>query len=291
MIFSGGRGCRFVVVLFCAACTATRSSPPPVSVPAPPSPINPAPTTVIPGPGAWSFRYQPGITGYQIARSATITRLDTTGNAELSTNTSHEVVTLDSADTGVSFVGVVDGFTTTTQGLIGPVQPAPLPVQLSGSFTPTGLTISNQPSGEKCNPVHSVLFSDLYNLLVPFPQQLSAGMRWTDSVEIRGCPAGVPTVSHTTRVFTVAGEARYDGQPTLMIQRVDTTRADGEGGLQQHRVLIDAHGTGTAIYYLDVPSGRIVHLTVDQSLTLGVTASNRQYQLKQDSKQDFAIVR
>lgn len=291
MISSGRRELWLVVVVCTVACTATRSSPPPVSVPAPPSPINQAPTPVVPGPGAWSFRYQPGTIGYQVARSATIARLDTAGNTELSTNNSHEVVTLDSTDLGVTFVGVVDSFTTTTQGPIGAVQSVSLPVQVSGSFTPVGLTIGSQLSGEKCNPVHSVLFADLYNLLVPFPQQLLAGMTWTDSVEIRGCPAGVPTLSHTTRSFTVAGEATYDGQPAVMVQRIDSTRAEGDGGLQQHRVLIDARGTGTAVYYLDISSGRIVHLTVSQTLTLGVTASNRQYQLKQDSKQEFTKVR
>jgi hypothetical protein len=185
----------------------------------------------------------------------------------------------------------VDSFTTTTQGLIGPVQPTQLPVQVSGSFTPGGLTINSQSPGEKCNPVHSVLFADLYNLLVPFPQQFSPGFSWTDSVEVRGCPAGVPTLSHTTRSFTVAGEVTYDGRPAVVVQRVDTTHAQGEGGLQQHRVSIDVHGTGTAVYYLDVASGRIMHLTTNQTLLFGVTASSRQYHLKQDSKQEFGIVR
>ena len=171
------------------------------------------------------------------------------------------------------------------------MQPTQLPVQISGSFTPSGLIINSQTLSEKCNPVHSVLFADLYNLLVPFPQQLSPGFGWTDSVEVRGCPAGVPTLSHTTRVFTVAGEVTYDGHPAVMLQRVDTTLAQGEGGLQQHRVSIDARGTGTAVYYLDVAGGQIIHLTTNQTLTLGVTVSSRQYQLKQDSKQEFGIVR
>jgi hypothetical protein len=291
MIFQGRHERLFFGIIFSVACTTTQSSPPPASAPAPTPPTGQPPAPIVPGAGAWSFRYQPGIAEYQVARSATITRLDTAGNAELSTNTSHESVTLDSTDLGVNFVGVVDGFTATTQGLIGPVQPTQLPVQISGSFTPSGLTISSQTPSEKCNPVHSVLFADLYNLLVPFPQQLSPGFSWTDSVEVRGCPAGVPTLSHTNRVFTVAGEVTYDGRPAVMVQRVDTTRAEGEGGLQQHRVSIDAHGTGTAGYYLDVASGRIMHLTTNQTLLLGITASGRRYQLKQDSKQEFGIVR
>jgi hypothetical protein len=291
MILSARFERLFVVVFFSTACATTRSSAPPVAVPTPATPVEQTSPPVISRSGVWSFKYQPGITGYQVIRNATIARSDTTGNTELSTNTSHEVLTLESADLGVNFLAVIDSFATTTQGMIGPVQPAPLPVQVSGSFSNSRLAISNEPPGEKCNPVQSVLFADLYNLLIPFPQQLSAGMSWTDSVEIRGCPAGVPTLSRTTRTFTVAGETTYDGQPALMIQRIDTTQAEGEGGLQQHRVLIDAQGTGTAAYYLDVPSGRIVHLTVNQTMTLGVTASNRKYQLKQNSKQEFATAR
>jgi hypothetical protein len=291
MTFSSRLERLFFGIVFLTACTTAPSSSPPASIPAPTSPIDQVPPPMVPAAGAWAFRYQPGIAGYQVARSATITRLDTVGNAGLSTNISHELVTLDSTDLGISFVGVVDSFTTTTQGLIGPVQPTELPVRVSGTFTPSGLTISSQTQSDKCSPAHSVLFADLYNLLVPLPQQLSPGIGWTDSVEVRGCPAGVPTSSRTTRVFTVAGEATYDGRPAVMLQRVDTTRAQGEGGLQQHRVSIDAHGTGSAVYYLDVASGRIIHLTINQTLTLGVTTSSRQYKLRQDSKQEYGLLR
>jgi hypothetical protein len=291
MIVSGRRERLFFGIVFSVACSTPRSSAPPTSTPAPASPIGQISPPTVPAVKTWSFRYQPGIAGYQVARSAIITRLDTAGNAELSNNASHELITLDSTDLGANFVGVVDTFTTTTQGLIGPVQPIQLPIRVSGSFTPSGLTIGSQAPDEKCNPVHSVLFADLYNLLVPFPQQLSPGVNWTDSVEVRGCPAGIPTLSLTTRTFTVAGEVAYDGRPAIMVQRVDTTHAQGEGGLQQHRVSIDARGTGTAVYYLDIASGRILHLTTSQTLTLGVGASNRHYQLKQDSKQEFGIVR
>ncbi len=276
---------------FPIACATTRSSPTPIPVSEPSSPTNQVPLPTTSNAGPWSFKYQPGVINYRIARSATIVRSDTAGNAELSTNTSHELITLDSTESGIGFVSVVDSFATTTQGLIGPAQATPLPVQISGSFVPRGLTLTDQPTNERCSPVHSLLYSDLYNLLVTFPQQLSPGLIWKDSVEIRGCPAGIPTLSYTTRSYAVTGEVTYEGRPVVMVQRVDTTRTQGDGGLQQHRVLIDAHGTGTAIYYLDVSTGRIMHLTINQTLTLGVTASSRQYQLKQDSKQEFEIVR
>jgi hypothetical protein len=91
-------------------------------------------------------------------------------------------------------------------------------------------------------------------------------------------------------VYIVSGNASYEGHPVLVVLRTDTTRAKGEGGLQQHRISIDATGTGTALYYIDVESGRIVRLTVDQLLNLDITVSARQSQFKQNSKQDFQIV-
>ncbi len=290
MNFSAGNRCVLLGVGLVVACAPMRSSNPPTPIAIPPSPGNQLPTVAVPGAGLWVFKYQPGSAGYQISRTATIARIDTVGQTEVSTNASHELITLDSTDVGIDFVVVIDGFTTTTQGLIGPVQPAQLPVQISGSFTPSGLNLRNS-AGEKCSPVHSAVFSDLYNLFVVLPQPLAAGTRWTDSVDIRSCPAGVPALSHTVRMFTVAGETTYDGRPVVMVQRADTTIAQGEGGLQQHRLSIDAHGTGTAVYYLDVASGRILHLTVSQTLTLGVVTSSRQYRLKQDSKQDFGLLR
>jgi hypothetical protein len=135
-----------------------------------------------------------------------------------------------------------------------------------------------------------MLVTDLHNLLIALPEQLSTGVSWKDSAEVTGCQAGVPTSAHTTRSYVVSGNASYNGQPVLVILRTDTTRAKGEGGLQQHRVSIDATGTGTALYYIDTASGRIVRLTVNQFLDLGVTASARRSQFKQTSKQDFEIV-
>jgi len=135
-----------------------------------------------------------------------------------------------------------------------------------------------------------MLMTDLHNLLIAFPEQLSTGVSWKDSADVQGCQAGIPTTAHTTRSYVVSGSASYEGRPVLVILRTDTTRAKGEGGLQQHRVSIDAAGTGTALYYLDAVTGRVVRLTVNQILALGVTASATRSQFRQNSKQEFQIV-
>jgi hypothetical protein len=135
-----------------------------------------------------------------------------------------------------------------------------------------------------------MLSTDLHNLLIVFPEQLSTGVSWKDSTDVQGCQAGVPTSAHTNRSYVVSGAGSYEGHSVLVIARSDTTRAKGEGGLQQHRVSIDATGTGTALYYLELETGRVVRLTVDQILDLGVTASARRSQFRQNSKQEFQIV-
>jgi hypothetical protein len=229
---------------------------------------------------------------YHISRSAAIESSDPDSihHREISTNVTHELLTLEQADQVIGFTAVVDTFATTTQGQIGPVQSVQLPVQISGSLTDSALTFNSDTATHKCSSTYSMLSTDLHNLLVVFPKQLSGGEGWKDSVDVKGCQAGVPTSAHTTRSYVVSGEVSFEGHPTVLVLRADTIHAIGEGGLQQHRVSIDAIGTGTALYYLDTVTGRIIHLTVDQVLNLGVSASARQFRFKQDSKQDFRIV-
>lgn len=255
-------------------------------------PASPPTPAVVPTSASWSFKYAPGTITYRISRSAAIesSNPDSVHRREISTNTTHEILTLEPTDQATNFTAVVDTFATTTQGLIGPVQPVQLPVHISGSITDSTVTINSEAGSEKCNAIGSMLATDLRNLLITFPGQLSSGVRWRDSTLVNGCQAGIPTSAHTTRSFVVSGEASYEGRSVLLITRADTTRAQGEGGLQQHRVSISATGTGAAVYYLDPIAGRIVRLTVDQIINLGLTTLSGQFQFRQESKQDFRIV-
>ena len=285
------RGWYFLVV-FALACSGVQSSKPGAPSPLPASPAAQPAVPTTPTAGLSSFRYAPGTARYRISRSAAIESLgpDSPTHREISTNITNELLTLEPVDSAINFTALIDTSATTTQGLIGSVQSVQLPVQISGSFSDSALTISPEATGGKCNTVSSMLVTDLHNLLIVFPQQLSTGVTWKDSTDVTGCQAGVQTSAQTTRSYIVSGNASYEGHSVLMILRTDTTRAKGEGGLQQHRVSIDATGTGTALYYIDTTSGRIVRLTLDQVLDLGVTASSKRSKFKQNSKQDFQIV-
>jgi hypothetical protein len=251
------------------------------------------PPTLITSPSAaWTFNHAPGTSHYQISRSAAIeTRTDSTSQREVTTNTTSELITLAPVrDSGVEFTAVIDAFSTTTQGLIGPVQPIRVPVQLSGVVAQDSLTISND-AADRCNPVSSALLSDLHNLLIQFPARISRGQVWRDSLVVSGCQAAVPTALRTTRSYVVLGEALFENRPVVLIQRSDTIHAHGEGAQQQHRLILDAEGTGNAVYFLDTKNGQIVRLTTGQELNLTITTSSKPYRFKQSSRQDFRLTR
>jgi hypothetical protein len=269
---------------------STRTSPPVSPIPALPAP----PVVTSPSASTWTFNYAAGMMRYQVSRSAAIEgHSESAGNSrEISTNVTNELVTLAPAgDSGTSVTAVIDTFSTTTQGLIGPVPSIQLPIQVTGLLTSQSLAISSDSSiTNKCNPVYSILVSDLHSLLTRFPAQFSQGMVWRDSVESTGCQAAIPTTTRTISSYVVSGEASYEGQPVLLVQRTDTVQAHGEGAQQQHPVKLDAGGTGTAVYYLDTKDGRIIRITAGQELNLTITTSARIHQFKQSSKQEFRLV-
>jgi hypothetical protein len=274
-----------LLLYFAVGCSAARSSRPVLLPPSVPPVINPSAVN------SWSFNYAPGAMRYQISRSAAIDgQTDSGNNREISTNITRELVTLTPTEDGaISFTAVIDTFSSTTQGLIGPVQPTSLPVQVTGIFIDSGFTITSDGNSGKCNPVSSAIVSDLHSLLTRFPAPLTRGLVWKDSVSTAGCQAGIPTTSRTTRSFVVSGESVHEGQPVLVVQRTDAIQAQGEGAQEQHSVKLNASGTGNAIYYLDTKAGRLVHLTTGQELTLTITASGKAHQFRQSSRQEFRL--
>ncbi len=272
-----------------AACTASTVPQPGRPIPSPSLP-NPAPIPSAAGP--WTFNYAPGAIAYQVSRTAGIeSQSDSGSHQEISTNTTHELLTLELAGDIIHFTAVIDTSSTTTQGTIGPIQSVPLPVQLSGSFIGDSLIISSDSVAEKCNPISSALSADLHNLLVRFPIQLSQGSSWRDSVELTTCQGMIPTTAHIARSYIILGETAYQGERVILVQRTDSIRAQGEGAQQQHRVTLDASGTGNAIYYMSPKDGRVVRINAGQDLDLAITTSARIHRFKQNSKQEFNFVR
>jgi hypothetical protein len=277
------------LVFLVAACTT--STVPRAGQPTPSSSLpNPVPQPAVAG--SWNFNYAPGSVSYQIVRNAAIESQSDSGiHQEISTNTTHELVTLELAGDTIHFTAVVDTFSTTSHGMIGPTQSVQLPVQLSGTLVGDSLTVSTDSITEKCNPVSSALSADLHNLLVHFPTPLSQGSSWRDSVELKACQGMIPTIARITRLYIVSGESDYQGSPVLVVQRTDTIQAHGEGAQEQHPLTLDANGTGNAIYYVSPKDGRIVRLNTGQHFDLAITVSGKIHRFSQSSKQEFSSVR
>ena len=273
------------LVLFFAGCISSPHNPR-TPEPAP----EPSSAVVAAGaPTSWTFSFAPGLASYRILRSAVIESNDTTPEREISTNLTHESITLQTVGDTVAFIAAIDTFATTTQGMIGAAQAVQLPLQLTGSVTNDSLIISGD-SLSSCIPLRTALITDVHNLLPRLPALLSPNSAWRDSTNFLGCQGSIPTRLRLVRAYKAVATSSYENIPVLVIQRADTIHAEGEGAQQQHRLLFEASGTGNATYYLDASSGRILRLVVDQNLSLTISASGRQRHFRQSTKQEFLLV-
>ena len=275
------------------ACGTPVVQPAPSPIPGPTPPVTENTSHTAP-PGGWNVHFSPGVAAYRTTRTAAIEAPSDSGlHREISSNTTYESISLEGSmvpDTMLITV-IADSFATTTQGRIGSVQPVQLPAKISARLATGSITVDGPAQTVKCDPVASALASDLRNLFPPVPLGLTPGMSWSDSIQTSGCQANIPTVIDLRRVFTVSGETRGQGQPLLIILRTDTIIARGEGSQLQHRIGLQAEGTGHATYSFDPTAGRVTRLTTDQNLILSFTTSAQTIRFRETSQQEFLLLR
>jgi hypothetical protein len=258
----------------------------------PPTPTLPAPGSTIPGARIWSFSYAPGIASYEIRHTATINNLtDSLARQEIVTSLAHEVLTVERVGDTIQLTIAVDSFAISSQPVLGATPSAVLPAHLVGTLTSEGVQLASDTLAGKCDPVASAMRSDLHSLVTSFPPQMSEGMTWTDSVKAEGCQGMIPTIADISRVYRVTGETIFNGTPAIVIERRDSIRAHGEGAQQQHRLIIDAGGNGTALEYLGISDGRVIAITGSQELNITIAMSGQTHRFRQSLKQEIAIQR
>ena len=184
----------------------------------------------------------------------------------------------------VHYTATADSFATASQGQIGNVQQVSLPVQTSGII---GFSAAVDSAVSSCDPVQAALETDVRNLLVAFPQQLTPAQIWRDSVVRLGCYGSIPMRATVVRTFAVIGRTSINGQSAVAIQRTDSITAHGEGRQQQHQLVVDASGTGSATYYLIPDIGRVLRLTTSQDLDFAIRASGRTNRFRESAKEEF----
>ena len=283
-----------LAVSFLLSCSRAPSTSAPRPTPLPTQPVEPAlaPSVDSTSQGPWMFTYHAGRTTYIVRRTATIQRADsissrdTTSKNTTSTNITREAFTFEPGDGGIRITASVDSFTSVPSN---PATPPNLHPQISAVLTADALTIDSHSDTVVCNPINSALTTDTRNLVVAFPDSLTPGLAWKDSVDIRGCQAGIPTSGQVIRSFLVKGELPGQERVALQVIRSDTVHLNGEGGLQRHRVSIHAIGTGTATYYLDVMTGQLFRLEISQVLSVDVITLAGQSQFQQHLDQEFLI--
>jgi hypothetical protein len=278
------------LVLIIGCSRPTRTGP----VPQVPVPVIPAPVPGVQAPQSWSFNYQAGIAAYQIVRNATIESITDSlspGVIDSSSNTAHEVLSLERIGDTTQFTLALDTFATTIPGRAGAPQPTELPVQIKGWMTRDSLIVAADSASSQCNPIKSAAESDLHTLVVQLPVILTPGLTWQDSVDMVGCQSLIPTAIHISRFFRVIGETPSGGAGIVVVERSDSIRAHGEGAQQQHRVVLDATGDGTTLYYLSTSDGRLVRANTDQRLNIGVVTSENAGHFRQTLKQEIALIR
>ena len=276
-----------ILILLLAGCTTARK---PVMGP-PTSPL-PQPVIEVSDNGPWKFAYRSDTILYQISRSAAVeSQTDSGVRREVATNNTHEVVTITVVGDTISYSATVDTFSTATQGLIGSVQQVSLPVQISGAIDSISAVTDSAGPVESCDPVRSSLQSDVRNILINFPAHLSPGLSWRDSTVRMVCYGTIPLKATVIRKFSVVGGTSYDSQRAVAIQRTDSISAHGEGRQQQHRLIIDAVGTGGATYYLSSEQSRVLQLMTTQDIDFAIQTSGRTSHFRESAKEEYSLLR
>jgi hypothetical protein len=278
---------RSILTLLSAACAATHAPQPVPVVPGLPQPANQPRDS-----GPWAFTYRSDTLHYQISRSAVIeSQTDSGIQRGITTNNTHEILSLFVSGDTVHYTATVDTFSTAVQGLIGVVPQVALPVQISGTLDSAVSLLDSAAPALLCEPVQSSLGNDVHNLLTRFPAQLVAGYSWRDSTVRTACYGTIPMSAIVIRRFTVTGRFQYNGQSIIQLQRVDSITAHGEGRQQQHQLTVEATGVGTATYYVSTEQSAPIRLTTDQNLDFLIRGSGRTSHFREAAKGEYSLVR
>ncbi len=118
------------------------------------------------------------------------------------------------------------------------------------------------------------------------PRSFVASATWHDVVNDSSCLGGLPLVSRSTHVYTVAPQAAADpvtGLPAVLISHTSATTMAGSGHRAGHYITLYGSGTGTTEEYYDRRSGLLLSAHTAASLDLDITLSGHVQHLHQQA--------
>ena len=179
----------------------------------------------------------------------------------------------------VRVTGSIDGLRLKGNGRTGQDTDFPFrPFSFSGQIDSGSLSLDSAGGAAfqiitACDSIGLNAVTGLNRNIVVLPRVVSTGMTWTDSSTVPGCSGGIPIQLTAVKSYRVIGETGTPG--TIEIGRNDRVRAVGEGAQGQHRVMIQAAGTGSARILIDRSSGMLSQMEGEQKTDVIVTASGR----------------
>lgn len=174
--------------------------------------------------------------------------------------------------------------------------PAVLPLAFAGHITSGGLTLDSVAGRAiatvtDCeNPGLNQMGVIQRNISIA-PLTLRPGTAWTDSSTVKACSGTIPVELTSVRVYTVAGDAQGAPGGAIVVERSERIRATGEGTQGQHRIGLQATGSGSARLLLEPASG-LLRLAEGESRTaIVIRSSGRQQQFVQTVRERTTRVR
>ena len=276
--------------MVCLSCVAMTGCAPRAPEPPSPVPVTPPPPRVeTPDPRdaplplvSGRFSYAPGTYRYEVvtesairetgdsstsAANVTTTTLMSLRLERLASDSLRATVTIDSV--WAERDSVVPGPDTAVKDSVAPA--APMAFTTIVDAWGTILTIGGPPRTE-CGSADPLLAA-ARDLLVPVPDELVVGARWSDTATVSICRGGVLLTSGAVHDYEVLGSRRdTDGMPLMRLARTTAFTMAGTRTTEHRQIIaLTGQGESRALLELDLRAGVVRSATREGTSDVTVT--------------------
>ena len=264
---------RAALLIVAAACAPSRGGSPegaPAPAPSPAPATRPAPA---PDATSWAFRYAPGTRRYRVTSEATVELRDDSARRQAPIRTSASVTLSFTPAPGddLALAATVDDYSVDRGDAIpAPDSSLPSRATLRATLAPTG-QLDAAPAPLGCDPADA-LTAIARELVVPLPDTLAVGDRWSDSASTTACRGGVPVTTGIVRDYEVERREMVRGAPVLHVRRRERFTLAGASSAPGRTTVITGRGTGTTLLRIDPAAGALLDSSGESEADLTVRA-------------------